>query len=254
MDSVLGGLNFRCALVYIDDVMIMSQTFEQHLKDIESVFDALRKGGIHLKAKKCMLGNDVVKYLGHIVSAKGISPDPERTKVIADFVPTSRAHVTSFHGMCSFYRKFVKNFSKRAKPLTVFINSRKPFKTITPEIQEAIDYLKGELLKAPIMAHPDFSLPFEVHCDASPFAMGATLVQKVEGEEKVVMYISRSLKSHEEKYMQFEREMLAVVWATAVFRPYTIGSKFNVVTDNKAVSWLVVARQPIPVCSGGCWP
>ena len=119
MDSVLGGLNFRCALVYIDDVLVMSATFEQHLKDVESVFEALRKGGIHLKAKKCTLGSDVVKYLGHVISEKGISPDPEKTRVIDEFVPTTRANITSFHGMCSFYRKFVQNFSERAQPLTV---------------------------------------------------------------------------------------------------------------------------------------
>ena len=223
----------------------MSPTFEQHVKYIELVFDALRAGGIHLKAKKCNLGSDVVKCLGHVISEKGITPDTEKTRII-EFQPTSRADITSFHGMCSFYRKFVKNFSDKAKPLTVFINSRKPFKGITPELQEAINLLKSDLVKAPIIAHPDFSLPFEVHCDASPFALGATLVQRVEGGEKIIMYISRSLKGHEQKYMQFERELLAVVWATAVFRPYTIGCKFNVVTDNKAVSWLNTSTHTNP--------
>ena len=93
---------------------------------------------------------------------------------------------------------------------------------------DAVELLKGELTKGPIMGHPDFELPFEIHCDASPFALGATLVQQVEGQEKVIMYISRTLKKHELSYHQYELELLAVVWSVAVFRPYTVGSRFKV--------------------------
>ena len=140
--------------------------------------------------------------------------------------------------MCSFYRKFIKNFSDKVKPLTVFINSRKKFEGVTPEMQGAIDALKKELTSGPIMAHADFSLPFEIHSDASPHAIGATLVQLVDGQERVVMYISRSLKKHEASYHQYEKEMLAVIWSLAVFRPYTIGGEFKVVTDSKALTYI----------------
>ena len=135
-------------------------------------------------------------------------------------------------------QKVYQKFLSKVKPLTVFINSRKNFEGVTPEMQEAIDSLKKELTSGPIMAHADFNLPFEIHSDSSPHAIGATLVQVVEGQEKVVMYISRSLKQHEVSYHQYEKEMLAVIWSLAVFRPYTIGREFKVVTDNKALTYI----------------
>jgi hypothetical protein len=236
IESVLGGLNFRIAMVFIDDICVFSQTFDQHMKDLQEVFDALRKGGMHLKAKKCVFAADEVKYLGHIVGVDGVRPDPVKTKVIDEFMPKSRADLSSFNGMCSFYRKYIKNYAHKARPLTVYINSRKPFEGMTQELSDAVALLKAELTSVPIMAHPNFDLPFEIHCDASPFALGATLVQQVGEEEKVVMYISRTLKKHEVSYHQYEREMLAVVWSVAVFRPYTTGARFKVVTDNAAVA------------------
>ena len=214
--------------------------------DLEEVFGALRRGGMHLKAKKCLIAAAEVRYLGHVVGVDGVRPDPLKTKVIDEFTPESRADLSSFNGMCSFYRKYIKNYAHKARPLTVYINSRKPFEGMTKEVLDAVSLLKKELTSAPIMAHPNFDLPFEIHCDASPHALGATLVQQVAGEEKVIMYISRTLKKHELSYHQYEREMLAVVWSIAVFKAYTIGARFKVVTDNAAVATLKESSHTNP--------
>ena len=172
---------------------------------------------MHLKAKKCVLASTEIRYLGHVVGVEGLKPDPLKTKVIDEFEPESRAEISTFQGMCSFYRKFIHNYAEKAKPLTVFINSRKPWAGITTEMAESIRILKGELTRAPVMTHPNFDIPFEIHCDASPHAVGATLVQQMDEVERVILYISRTLKTHEQPYHQYEKEMLAVVWSVIVF-------------------------------------
>jgi hypothetical protein len=170
------------------------------------------------------------------VGKEGLMPNPEKTASIDEFQPQNRSDVASFHGMASYYRRFIKGFATIARPLTQYINSRKQWNGVTPEMQGAIDAIKKALTSDPIMAHPDFGLPFEIHCDASPCALGATLVQKIDGVEKVVMFISRTLKKHE---LNYHREALALVWSCSVFRPYTIGRRFKVVTDNQAVTYLM---------------
>jgi transposase InsO family protein len=243
VDTVLGSLKFQCALAYADDVLVYSPTFEQHVAALDKVFAQFRTVGFHFKAKKSSFAMPTVAYLGHVVSADGIAPDPMKVKAIADAVPTSREDIRSWHGLASYYRKFIRNFSKLVRPLTVFMNSKLPWKGLTTDMRQAIDGVKAALTCRPILDYPDFSSEFEIHCDASPHAIGATLCQRVAGVERVVQYISRSLKPHEENYHQYEREALAVVWATGVCRPYILGRRFKVVTDNKAVTRLFQKQQ-----------
>jgi exodeoxyribonuclease III len=236
MDAALAGLTFQCALVYLDDILVMSATFEGHLGDLDKVCNALRAFGLHLKAKKCTFAAAEVRYLGHIVSSHGVAPDPEKVRVIAETNPSSRDEIRSFCGVAGYYRRYVRDFAKVTKPLTAFINSRKPWAGLTPDMQEAIDKIKVALTSEPILGHPDFNEKFEIQCDASPSAIAATLTQRTGNTERVIMYASRCLKKHERNYHQYEREALAVVWAVAVFRAYTFGRPFRVVTDNKAVT------------------
>jgi hypothetical protein len=236
MDAALAGLAFQCALVYLDDILVMSPTFEQHMEDLDKVFGALRAFGLHLKAKKCTFAESEVKYLGHIVSSHGVAPDPDKVRVITETNPSSRDEVRSFCGVAGYYRRYIKNFAEITKPLSAFINSRKPWKGLTPDMRMALDKVKEALVSEPILGHPDFGEKFEIQCDASPSAIAAALVQKEGTAERVIMYVSRCLKKHELHYHQYEREALAVVWAVAVFRPYTFGRPFRVVTDNKAVT------------------
>jgi len=243
MDVALSGINFNCALIYLDDILIFSKSWDEHMRDCNAVFDCVRKAGLHLKLKKCTFGADRVKYLGHVVGADGVRPCTDKTAVVDSFCldelklkpKTARPRIRSWLGLAGYYSKYIPRFARITKPIHDFLKSRKTFTGASPELREAVRLIKEALTSSPILAHPDFDLPFEVHCDASPSAIGATLTQKDELGERVVMYISRTLKPHERRYHQYEREALGLVWSLAAFRPYLLGRRFKAVTDNKAL-------------------
>jgi hypothetical protein len=241
METALSGMVFQCALVFIDDILVYSPTFEQHVTDLRKVFSSLREFSIHLKSKKCELAMSEVKFLGHVVTEGGVSPDPGKVKCILDAEPESRKDIRAWQGLASYYRRYIKDFAKIVRPLTKFVHSKKPW-FMSPEMKVSIKGIKDALTTEPILAHPNFDLPFEVHCDASPEALGAVLVQKIGSIERVVMFISRALRKEEVKYHQYEREALALYWSITVFRPYLLGKQFKVVTDCKAL--LYVASRP----------
>jgi hypothetical protein len=243
VDTVLSSLKFQCALAYADDVLVYSPTFEQHLVDLERVFVQFRSANFHFKAKKSSFAMPSVGYLGHVISAEGIAPDPLKVKSIADAVLNSREDVRSWIGLASYYRKFLRSFAKTVQPLTNFLNTKKKWEGLTPEMAQAVKTIKEIITSRPVLDHPDFTKEFEIHCDASPHAIGATLCQRVGGTERVIQYISRALKKHERNYHQYEREALAVVWSVGVFRPYVLSRHFCVVTDNKAVTRLFQKNQ-----------
>jgi exodeoxyribonuclease III len=238
MDRALKGLSFKICLIFIDDINIFSPTFEKHIVDLQTVFDALRKAGIHLKAKKCHFAKHSVPFLGHVVSQEGIAPDDTKIRAIAKANPKSRDEIRAWIGVSNYYRRFISNYAKTVRPLTEYINSRKTWTGLTETMRIAIAKVKEALTSKPLLAHPNFELPFEIQCDASPVAIGACLVQRVAGVERVVMFASRALKPAETRYHQYEREALALVWACAVFRPYVLGRRFTVVTDCKALLYL----------------
>jgi transposase InsO family protein len=243
VDTVLNSLKFQCALAYADDVLVYSSTFEQHLIDLERVFTQFKSANFHFKAKKSSFAMPSVGYLGHVISADGIAPDPMKVKAIADAEPQSRDDVRSWCGLASYYRKFIRNFAHSVRPLTNFLNTKKKWDGLSPEMADAIATIKRTITSHPVLDHPDFSAPFEIHCDASPHAVGATLCQRINGTERVVQYISRALKKHELNYHQYEREALAVVWSLGVFRPYVLSRRFKCVTDNKAVTRIFQKNQ-----------
>ena len=241
MDIAMVGLNFTCALVYLDDILVFSKTWEDHKRDLTAVFECVRKAGLHLKLKKCTFGANSVDYLGHVICEEGVRPSPIKTAVIDEFKidgddpKEARKRIRSWLGLASYYRKYVPHFASLTEPLQKFIHSRKQYTGMTNKMQAAINVVKDALTSEPILAHPDFAKPFEIHCDASPYAIGGTLVQRDALGERVVMYISRSLKKHERNYHHYEKEALALFWCVTVFRPYVLGVRFKVVTDNRAL-------------------
>ena len=168
MDAVLAGLQWKSCLVYLDDVIIVGRTFEEHLNHLGEVFDRLRQAGLKLKVTKCSLFQEKDCYLGHIVSSEGVATDPSKTKKVADWpVPTSPKEV-------QHYRRFVKDFATIARPLHRLTEKNNSFQW-TPECQLSFEQLRNRLVSAPILAYPDFTKEFVLDTDASDVGIGAVL-------------------------------------------------------------------------------
>ena len=245
MDLVLGGLKWSCALVYIDDIIIYSSSFEDHLTHLELVLRQIQHSGLTLKINKCHFCRTHLKYLGHIVSKDGIQPDPDKLRAVREYpVPTKLKAVRTFLGLTSYYRRFIQNFATLAEPLIEL--TRKPsVKSFewTFACQKSFESLRQRLIEAPIIAYPHFDQPFTLQLDASDVGISAILVQKLLDNdnvlrEHVIGYASRTLSSSERKFTATERECLAIVYGCNYYRPYLEGARFTAVTDHKALKWL----------------
>ena len=240
MSKVLKNLNFKVALVYIDDILVFSKDFNQHLEHLDLIFSTLSSANLTLKPTKCKFAAKEVRYLGHVLSKDGVRVDPEKTSAVADFpVPKTVKQVRSFLGMCNYYRKFVKDYAKIAQPLNDLL--KKDLKFVwTKACEQAFRSLKGALTSAPILAFPDFSKPFIVSTDASDFAVGYVLGQLDDSgkREHAIAYGGRALHTGEKKWNVNEKEGLALIEAINTFRPYLEGSKFTVYTDNSTIKWI----------------
>ena len=233
MYKVLGGLLWTNSMAYLDDIVVFSPDFEQHLKDLTQVFDKIRAAKLKIKPPKCAFAKPGIHYLGFIITPKGVECDPETTAKVAAFEPPRcRREVRSFLGLTSYYRKFIKGYAFIAKPLHNLTKDDVDF-VWTEECHHAFEVLKEALVSPPILSFPDFTKPFTVTTDASGYGVGCVLKQNnSEGREVVVAYASRVLNEVEQRYSTVERECLALKYATEVFRPYLYGAKFKVITDH----------------------
>ncbi|KAK3084626.1 hypothetical protein FSP39_016530 [Pinctada imbricata] len=239
MTRVLQSLLWTTALVYIDDVIIFSKSFSQHLRDLELVFIKLREAKLTLQPTKCNFACSEVKYLGHIIGKDGIRVDPDKTQAIDSFpTPKSVKQVKSFLGVCNYYRKFIQGYAKMVTPLTSLTRKDTKFQW-GPDQHHAFIALKQKLTSAPILVYPDFQKQFIISTDASDTAIGYVLGQKdIEGREHVIAYGGRQLHRDEKKWHISEKEGLSLVEAVKQFRPYIANTKFTVFTDNIALKWL----------------
>ena len=185
-----------------------------------------------------------VDFLGFVVSSKGISPDSSKIEVVKSFpVPKSVKEARSFLGLCNYHRRFVEGFSKIASPLNRLTRKDVVF-AWTPECQSAFQTLKNRLCSPPILAYPDFNLPFHLFTDASHSALGYILGQIVDGKEHVIAYGGRELSSAETRYSTTGREALAFLDGIKKYEPYLSGKKFFVHTDHGSLSWLMRVKDP----------
>lgn len=235
MCMALTGLRGVACLVYLDDLIVYSQSFSEHLRNLADVFQRLREANLKIHPDKTHFLQKSVVFLGYKVSEKGIQVDPTKFEAIRTYPPpTTKKEVQRFYGFANFYRQFIKNFAALAMPLSNLTKKNVPF-VWTEECETAFQTLKTELCSKRVLAFPDFTKEFIVYTDASKEAIGAILTNH---NERPVHYASRALKDAETRYAVVEQELLAIVFATRIFRPYLLGRHFLVRTDHRALQWL----------------
>ena len=255
MHDCLGELNMNWCVVYLDDIIIFSDTKEEHLKRLEAVFQKLCAAGLKLKPSKCFFFREEIEYLGHVVSGKGISTNPKKIEAVAKWpTPKTVYDIRLFLGFVGYYRRFIKNFSKITKPIREVITglenqskrtAKKTYIEWTDAADTAFEHLKAMCVSAPILAYPDYQLPFTLHTDSSTDGLGAVLYQKQDGKLRVIAYASRSVSKAESNYPAHKLEFLALKWAVCEkFHEYLYGSKsFEVFTDNNPLTYVLTSAK-----------
>ena len=244
MEDVLRGLQWIELLIYMDDIISPSQTIEQGLGRLRTVFDRLLQANLKLKPSKCLFFQKQTTFLGHVVSETGIATDPAKIEAVKDWpVPRTPKQMKSFLGLCSYYRRFVEGFASIARPLHKICEKSAQF-IWSDECQKAFDTLKTALTSSPVLAYPDPGKEYILDTDASQKSVGAVLSQVSNGHERVIAYMSKSMNIHEQSYCTTRKELLAVVCGLRKFHSYLYGQSIRLRTDNAAVSWLRSLKQP----------
>ena len=247
VDIVLSGFRWKSCLVYLDDVIVFSKNFDEHLAHVSEVLTALRDAGFSLNLRKCDFFKQQVDYLGHVIRPGKLSVAQKTTEAVAGFhPPKTQTHVRSFLGLCNVYRRFVPNFARVAAPLNALLKKGKPVNLdpLTEEVEKSIARLKEALTSAPILALPRSGFPYSMDTDACEYQIGVALLQHYpDGTRHPLGYWSRSLNDAEKNYSVTEKECLAVVWGCQILRPYLEGERFTVYTDHQALKWLLGASN-----------
>jgi hypothetical protein len=253
MDLLLRGLSWSCAMVYMDDVIVFSSSWEEHMKNLRMVLDRLASANLTVKLSKCQFARKEVNWLGYVVSEGGITPDPTKVdRVLAFARPTSLADVRTFLGLAGVFRKFIPGYGDIARPLHQLTkkeaHSRWRAGTAWDEDCEvSFEALKVAVATRPLLAHPRTDRPMKVVCDASDHGMGAMLAQDDEnGVERPIAFASATFADEATRYTTTEKEGLAVVWAVKHFRPYIHGVPTVIVTDHSALSYIFAMGDPPP--------
>ena len=238
MHDCLGDLNMNWCIVYLDDIIIFSDTKEEHLKRLE-----------------CFFFREEIEYLGHVVSGKGVATNPKKVEAVTKWpTPKTVYDVRSFLGFVGYYRRFIKDFSKIAKPIREVITRlenqskrtvKKTFVEWTEAADSAFEHLKKLCTSTPILAYPDYKLPFVLHTDSSSEGLGAVLYQKQDGKLRVIAYASRSVSKSESHYPAHKLEFLGLKWAVCEkFHEYLYGSNtFEVYTDNNPLTYVLTSAK-----------
>ncbi|XP_063627002.1 uncharacterized protein LOC134798550 [Cydia splendana] len=244
LDQVISPELEPHAYVYLDDIIVCSTTFEDHLAHLKEIFHRIRQAGLQINKNKCEFAKPEIEYLGHTVTREGIKMNEAKIRAIVSLQPPKTVKaVRTLIGMTSWYRKFIPNYATITAPLVKLLKKGEKYLWNT-EQQEALEKIKTILTTDPILARADFSKRFTIQTDASDVDLGAILTQEHEGLTKVVMYASRSLTPPETRYSTTEKECLAVIWGIRKMRAFIEGYHFTIITDHQALKWLNTLKNP----------
>jgi hypothetical protein len=221
-------------VIFIDDILVYSKNEVEHTKHLHTVLQRLRDHQLYAKLSKCEFWLKEIKFLGHTISQDGISVDPEKVQEVMNWKPlTTVRQIRSFLGLAGYYRRFILDFSRIAKPMTELLKKGVKYDW-SHKCEDAFHTLRQHLTTAPVLAQPDNTKPFEVYCDASGTGLGCVLMQ----DNRVIAYASRALRPHEQNYPTHDLELAAVVHALKIWRHYLMGAHYNIYTDHKSLKYI----------------
>ena len=223
-------------LPYVDDIIVASPSWDDHLTDLNELFKAFRKANIKFKKPKCSFGYRKIPFLGFVVSEDGIYPNPEKVELIKNFpVPKTPKQVKSFNGLATYYQAFIPHFSSTMQPLYTLTKRNAKFHW-TETHQQAFDKIKMSLAEDVVLKYPNFSKPFTIATDSSKYAVGACISQlDCENNLRPVAFAGRKLSTAERNYSVTDQELVGIKFALMKFEHYVIGRPFTILTDHAAL-------------------
>lgn len=262
MEKVMKGINLQEVVAFLDDLIIFSDSLEEHEERVMKVLKRIADFGLKLSPSKCKFFQTSVRYLGHVISAQGIQPDPDKVAAVKEWPqPQTAKELRSFLGFTGYYRRFVRDYARIVRPLNDLLKGdlaprhkgpnhwpRKQTQPLgtkwTPACQAAFDLIIEKLTSSPVLAFSNWQLPYVLHTDASMTGLGAALYQVQDGQTRVVAYASRGLSKSEKNYPVQKLEFLALKWAISEkFHDYLYGASFKVLTDNNPLTYVLTSAK-----------
>lgn len=245
MDAVLGYDLEPSVFVYLDDIIIATDTFKDHVRLVKEVARRLKAANLSISLAKSKFCLRQINYLGYVINQAGISVNPDKVSAMVNYPsPKNVRDVRRLLGMATWYSRFIPNFATVSAPITELLKKSKMKFVWSEKAESAFNILKTALISAPVLATPDFSQPFILYCDASDVGVGAVLVQGSGTNERAITYMSQKLSAAQAKYTTTEKECLSVILAIEKFRPYIEGVRFTVFTDHASLLWLANLKDP----------
>jgi hypothetical protein len=234
MNSVFMPELDKFVVVFIDDIMVYSKSEDEHSMHLHVVLQRLRDHHLYAKLSKCDFWLMEIKFLGHTISQNGIAIDLEKVQEVMDWKPpTTVWQIRSFLGLAGYYRRFISDFSRIAKPMTELLKKGVKFDW-SQKCEDVFHTLRRHLTTAPVLAQPDNTKSFDMYCDASGTGLGCVLIQ----DNRVIAYASRALRPHEQNYPTHDLEFATVVHALKIWRHYLMGAHCNMYTDHKSLKYI----------------
>ncbi|EGT41840.1 hypothetical protein CAEBREN_11901 [Caenorhabditis brenneri] len=241
LKTVLDGMDHE-VMLYIDDVLIFSKTYDEHLDTLERVLQRFRQYNLKVSPKKCDLVRKSIVFLGHQINEDNYEPNKSNVSAIVNMpTPSNINELRRFIGMTGFFRRFVKDYSEIVQPLNKLTHKNTPF-VWTQVHQDAVQKLKTILTSKPVLCYPDYNKEFHCYTDASGVAQGAVLMQTKPGDEskmQAIAYASRTLSQPETRRAAIHNELGAIIFALRAFKVYIYGSKVVIHTDHRPLIFLM---------------